>query len=351
MIIIIKLKKNHDHAPLIKLQMTSFYLIDAFTDKAFKGNPAAVVLSKSKDFILNHSELAKEFNLSETSFIDIDSTCVSLESENNNATPTFTNGSHFSLRWFTPTKEVKLCGHATLAAAHVLFCELGNPNKEIHFHTLSGTLTVRCLLMDISNHTILQLSFPLNQYTVLGTSLSSLSSLSLLSTLSTPLQSLINCFITSLQSTLTISHIKEVFYSEKTGKLFIRLNDGEENVQLLRSTKLPTSSTLLNVDQTELGLDQKVSGISISVLAPTKERDFVSRYTSPWNGIEEDPVNGSSHTTLAPYYAKELNKETVIGEMASARGGKIICNVLKDQNLVELCGTCVLIAEGKLRRF
>jgi PhzF family phenazine biosynthesis protein len=320
--------------------MTSFYLIDAFTDKAFKGNPAAVVLLKSKDFT-KHAELAREFNLSETAFIDIDSTCVSKESENNNTTSTFTNGSHFGLRWFTPTKEVKLCGHATLAAAYVLFCKLENLNNEIHFHTLSGILTVRRSLMDTSDCTLLKLSFPLNPYIVLDTSFSSLSK---------PLQSLINCFISSssLQLKLTISHIKEVFYSKKTGKLFIRLIDGEESVQLLSLLTLPTSSILLNVDQTELEIDQKVTGISISVLASTKERDFVSRYTSPWNGIEEDPVNGSSHTTLAPYYAKELNRETVIGEMASKRGGKIICNILKEEEIVELCGSCVFIGEGKL---
>ncbi len=67
-----------------------------------------------------------------------------------------------------------------------------------------------------------------------------------------------------------------------------------------------------------------------------------------WRRSEEDPVNGSSHTTLAPYYAKELNRETVVGEMASRRGGRIICNIIKEEDKVELCGSCVLIGEGIL---
>ena len=322
--------------------MTRYYTIDAFTDNAFHGNPAAIVLCDS--LIQSAGKLAQEFNLSETAFLTTTKTTLSSSSS-------FENGSHFGLRWFTPTKEVQLCGHATLAAAHVLINELNNPNPEIRFDTLSGTLIVRSS-KDESGRVLLRLAFPLNPFVILGT----------FSDVPDPIRNLIECFAEQdvgptvlLPQTkggpLLVSIIREVFYSEKTGKLFIRLDDGEDSVGRLRDVNLSQcSSRLLAVDQSSLSSNRKVSGISISVYSPTPDRDFVSRYMSPWNGIPEDPVNGSSHTTLAPYYSTVVaKKDTVIGEMASSRGGTVVCNVMDKEGLVELCGRCVTVSEGRIR--
>jgi len=322
--------------------MTRYFTIDAFTDNAFHGNPAAIVLCESER-IQSAGKLAQEFNLSETAFLTTTTTTSS---------SSFENGSHFGLRWFTPTKEVQLCGHATLAAAHVLINELNNPNPEIRFDTLSGTLIVRST-KDESGRVLLRLAFPLNPFVILGT----------FSDVPDPIRNLIvECFAEqdvgppvilpqTNRGPLSVSIIREVFYSEKTGKLFIRLDDGEESVGRLRDVNLSQfSSRLLAVDQSSLSSNRKVSGISISVYSPTPERDFVSRYTSPWNGIPEDPVNGSSHTTLAPYYSTLVaKKDTVIGEMASSRGGTVVCNVMDKEGIVELCGRCVTVSEGKIR--
>lgn len=319
---------------------TRYYLVDAFTDNAFQGNPAAIVLCESESIINQAAgKLAKEFNLSETAFLSSSSSMSSASS----LSSSFESGSCFSLRWFTPTKEVQLCGHATLAAAHVLINELKNPNPEIRFETLSGTLVVRSS-MDESGHVLLRLAFPLNPFVILGTYVS----------LAKPIQELIGCFLSNKEEEekdkAKVSSVHEVFYSEKTGKLFVRLADGDESVRQLRLLALSEcSSKLLKIDQSSLSSNRKVSGISISVYSPSSGRDFVSRYMSPWNGIPEDPVNGSSHTTLAPYYSSFLKKDTVIGEMASSRGGVLICNVMKKEELVELCGKCVTIAEGVLR--
>ena len=136
----------------------------------------------------------------------------------------------------------------------------------------------------------------------------------------------------------------------------MRLVDGAASLRLLREMAAPAAAALLAVDQAALAT--RVTGISVSVRTPPGEReagaDFVSRYFSPWNGISEDPVNGSSHTSLAPYYAAELAlegaaRETVVGEMASARGGRVVCKIDRAAGVVELAGRAVTVASGELR--
>jgi predicted PhzF superfamily epimerase YddE/YHI9 len=128
----------------------------------------------------------------------------------------------------------------------------------------------------------------------------------------------------------------------------VRLADGADSLRLLRDMPAPAPAALLAVDQSALAA--RVTGVSMSARAGPGEATFVSRYFSPWNGIAEDPVNGSSHTSLAPYYAGAAeSRVTVVGEMASQRGGRIVCTVDRAAGVVELAGRAVTVAAGELR--
>jgi len=202
---------------------------------------------------------------------------------------------HYELRWFTPKIEVDLCGHATLASAYVLFEHLDYEGESIIFRTQSGDLSVRksesSFVMDFPSRPATQIDPP--------------------------------------------SHLKKgfsiQFENAYKSRDYLVVFDCEESVRNLR----PNFAELEQLDCT-----------GIIVTAPGDEVDFVSRFFAPQAGILEDPVTGSAHCTLAPYWADRLGKTDLSARQVSARGGEIACRVVDDRVLIG--GRAVLYSKGFL---
>jgi PhzF family phenazine biosynthesis protein len=222
-------------------------------------------------------------------------------SEENNLSETaffVRTGDSFQLRWFTPRVEVNLCGHATLASAYILFEKLDWQQEQILFDTKSGRLTVR-KFKDGS----LTLDFP--------------------SDMPKP----VAAAPAGLKEGLGVSPME--LLQAKTDYLVIL--DSEEEVMKLD----PDFGKLSQL---------KMRGLIVS--APGKDADFVSRFFAPGVGINEDPVTGSAHTILAPYWAKRLNKHMLSALQLSRRGGVLTCEIKQDRVLIS--GRCRLYLEGKI---
>lgn len=241
----------------------SLYQLDAFTDRLFAGNPAAVIPLEQwlPDELMQ--QIAAENNLAETAFY----------------VPT-ENGFH--IRWFTPTTEVDLCGHATLATAYVIFEVQGYESKDVIFDSMSGPLRV------LRNGDWLTLDFPVDHFQV---------------TVSPP----------ALNESISAAAPLEV-YKGKTDYLVVL--DTETEVRELRPDIIILST---------------VPARGIIVTAPGDEVDFVSRFFAPQSGIDEDPVTGSAHTTLVPYWAKRLEKTHLEARQLSRRGGYLRCELNGDR--------------------
>jgi len=254
------------------------YQIDAFTDKVFSGNPAAVCPLENwiDDDIMQ--KIAAENNLAETVFY--------VKEEN-----------QFIIRWFTPTVEVDLCGHATLAAAFVLF-NFGNyTEKTINFFSpRSGILKVT------KDEDFLTLNFPTDTIENLEIT-----------------NDLVDCF--DLKP-------KEILKG-KTDYLYIF--ESEENIKNIQ----PDFDKISKFN---------IRGLIIS--AKGNEVDFVSRFFAPQSGINEDPVTGSAHTTLIPYWSKELNKNELTAIQLSDRKGFLKCTYLNER--VEISGQGKLFLIGDI---
>lgn len=250
------------------------YQIDAFANEVFSGNPAAVCPLESwlPDVIMQN--IAAENNLSETAFFVKESGC-------------------YHLRWFTPTTEVDLCGHATLAASWVIREELHETSWPLRFMTRSGELRVS------SNEDTFTLDFPLRRPQVCE-----------------PPQ--------QLEAALNITP-EEVYVAED----FLVVLDSESDVRALK----PDFSLLKTLP---------LRGVIVT--APGEAVDFVSRWFGPKVGVDEDPVTGSAHTTLTPYWAKRLNKQELNAHQISARGGKLSCRL--DGERVFISGQAVKFMEG-----
>lgn len=252
--------------------------IDAFTSRPFAGNPAAVMLMDRflEDTLLR--EIAGENNLSETAFLVPD-------------------GGDYRLRWFTPTTEVPLCGHATLASAAVVMERLEPGRGTVVFHSASGPLTVN------QTETGYVMDFPVRTS----------------EHVSTP---------PALAEALRIDPV-EVFTNEFN---YLALFGSG---QVLRTLD-PNMAALARLDRP-----------GVIVTAPGEGAyDFVSRYFAPAKGIPEDPVTGAAHCMLAPYWAKRLGKTMFRAFQASRRGGEIVCRVVGDR--VKLEGACVFYLEGEV---
>ena len=240
------------------------YQVDAFSAKVFGGNPAAVVPLPSWLPDQTLQAIAEENNLSETAFY------VPLD-----------HG--YALRWFTPTAEVDLCGHATLATAHVLFVHEGYKAGAISFHTKSGLLTVR------QHADGLEMNFPARPPVACPTP-----------------ELLANALGKKPLETLAADDYVAVFASEA-------------EVRALR----PNMALLA-----ELGLR------GVVVTAPGLTADFVSRFFAPKLGIPEDPVTGSAHCELAPYWGAKLNLTKMAALQCSRRGGEVGCELAGDRVLL-----------------
>lgn len=268
------------------------FQVDAFTDESFKGNPAAVCLLDNELDDNIKQAIAAEMNLSETAFV------YSLE---NKSIPKSTN---FSLRWFTPKVEVPLCGHATLATAAVLFNEQKLDTTEITFETLSGKLIAK------KEENGILLDFPSNPPKLIE-----------------PPKELLKA--------LGITDYQKVLNSQAAGKLLIHL----ENEEAVKNVK-PDFERMKNLPIYE--------GI-IGVIVTSKgegEYDFISRFFAPWVGVNEDPVTGSAHTVLTPYWSDILGKSEMIAYQASTRGGKLIVRL--EEKRVNLIGVAVIVVKGEL---
>jgi len=271
----------------------SIYLVDAFTKEPFKGNPAAVCILQNKleDNILQF--IASEMNLSETAFLR------SLEEKPFEETKTF------SLRWFTPTVEVPLCGHATLAAATVLFYDINILKDELMFETKSGILSAKKEKNGIC------LDFPQDEPIEIS-----------------PPQDII--------SAIAITNFKNVAYGKRTKILLVHLFN-EEDVKSLK----PNYELVKSIRARE-----KIKGVIVTA-SGMPPYHFISRFFAPWVGINEDPVTGAAHTVLAPYWSKILKKKKMLAYQASQRGGELTVR-LKPDDRIDLTGNAVIVLKGKL---
>lgn len=257
----------------------TLYQIDAFTNKLFGGNPAAVVpLNEWMDETLMQ-KLAFENNLSETAFV-----CAAKDAAYD-----------FGIRWFTPQVEINLCGHATLASAFVLFNYLNFPKNEISFGSESGILKVK------KNNSFIEMDFPSWKPEPFNEDTSALS------------KALGNADIAGIY---------------KNRDLLLLLKD-EDDVQ----NCTPDFSLI------------KQTGYKIIITAPGKNVDFVSRFFAPTVGVDEDPVTGSAHSQLIPFWSTKLNKTTMKALQLSKRGGTIYCELKGDR--VMIGGDCVFYMKGE----
>lgn len=301
---------NPDKAPGNQEMELPMYTVDAFTSKKFGGNPAAVVPTRQKlsDEIMQ--KVAMELNLSETAYI------VPLDKES-------FNSSRFSLRWFTPTNEVNLCGHATLSAAHVLFHCLKNKKEVIEFETLSGVLMAR------RSGDYIILDFPANPPGYISQEEW---------VAVTPLVE------TIAAKTFGLGHleIEDVRLSKPTKKLLIRLKDHCSRHELEKL--VVDSRRLLQVHDGSL-----VKGIIVTLKGDPSNGsyDVLSRYFAPWNGIPEDPVTGSAHTVLGPYWSQVLGLRQLNCYQSSSRGGNIHVT-MRDDGRVDLAGRSVTVIKGNI---
>ena len=262
------------------------FQVDAFTDRPFAGNPAAVCLldeqarKRSTQWM---QQVAAEMNLSETAFVQPEQV-------------------GFSLRWFTPKAEVKLCGHATLATSHVLW-EQGilDLDKPAVYHTLSGTLTARRLLH--RGQPWIELDFPATFPEEID-----------------PPEGLLQALDV------------EAVYVGKSRFDYLIAVASEKTVRSLS----PDFAAL-----------RALGARGVMVTAKGSEPfDFVSRFFAPGVGIDEDPVTGSAHCALTPYWARVLGKQTMRAFQASPRGGSLDVELAEDR--VQLRGRAVTVLRGTL---
>ncbi len=268
----------------------TLYQVDAFTDKLFGGNPAAVIPLKKwlDDDIMQ--KIAMENNLSETAFF------VASKSGSKLADVKGDLDGAFDIRWFTPAVEIDLCGHATLASAYVLFNVLKYTGNKIHFNSQSGVLTVT------RENDLIWLDFPSWK------------------------PERFDDYPNDLQQALGGAEITGVY---KNRDLLAELTD-EEAVKNCN----PDFSLI------------KKNGYKIIITATGKEVDFVSRFFAPTAGVDEDPVTGSAHSQLIPFWSEKLNKNKLTAIQLSKRRGKILCE--QNGNRVRMGGNCVFYMRGEI---
>lgn len=253
-----------------------FHQVDAFSTQPFSGNPAMVYRLEQwlPDELMQ--KIAAEHNLAETAFV-------------------VREGERWRIRWFTPATEVPLCGHATLASAHVLFEVYGEAAERLQFDSHSGPLTVTReagrLVLDFPRYD----PQPLAELP--------------------PVAQALGC------------PVVEVW---QTNELFVVL-DSEQAVRECRPDMAAVAA---------------LPGLGVIVTARGVEHDFVSRYFAPGIGIPEDPVTGSTHCSLIPYWAQRLDQDVLRARQCSARGGELFCRLEGDR--VKIGGHATLVASGTL---
>jgi PhzF family phenazine biosynthesis protein len=264
----------------------NLFQVDAFTSRVFSGNPAAVVPLDEWLPEAAMLAIAAENNLAETAFF------VPVRPGNN---------VDYQLRWFTPTVEVDLCGHATLASAHVLFNHLGFDRSAVRFSSKSGALEVKRERGPTGGERFV-LDFPARP-----------------GERREPPRALTEALGVAPGELHVARDWMAVFDSE----------------DLVRSLK-PDFARLSSLET-----------FGVIVTAPGTKSDFVSRFFAPRQGIPEDPATGSSHCTMVPYWAKRLDKDELHGVQVSPRGGEMFCRLRGDR--VDIGGRAVTYLEGTIR--
>ena len=258
-----------------------YFVVDAFADELFKGNPAGVcIMDQWPDDALMQN-IAFENNLAETAFM-------------------VKNGSHYDLRWFTPETEMDLCGHATLASAFIITKFIDKSITEMPFITKSGILTV-----NKKENELFEMDFPSRK----------------------PVKTEINPIVQQSINTKII----EARASRDLLLLVESENDLrniEINLELIKTVK-------------------EYFAFIITAPSFSPEYDFVSRFFAPNAGIMEDPVTGSAHCTLVPYWAEKLSKNTLVARQLSRRGGVLFCQNCGER--VKIAGKARLYMEGEIK--
>ena len=252
------------------------FIVDAFTDKIFGGNPAAVCLLEKFPAADLMQKIAMENNLSETAF---------LVKEKN----------FYKLRWFTPAAEIDFCGHATLASGFVILEKIEPNLNFVEFETRRGKLTVT------KNENLLEMDFPAYEYKKIP--------------VTAEMQAAINAEI--LEAYLSRDLLMVVKDSETVEKI-------QPNLEKL----------------------SKLEGLTQAVTAAGKDFDCVSRVFAPKVGVNEDPVTGSTHCLIVPYWAEKLGKKKILARQASTRGGILHCEFLGER--VKIAGQAALFATSEL---
>ncbi len=265
---------------------TKFWQIDAFAQKPLEGNPAAVVPLEKWLPDATMQAIAGENNLSETAFF------------------VAVGPGSYHLRWFTPTSEVDLCGHATLASAWVIFNELELAASQVSFATRSGVLTV--LRGDDGHNT---LSLPTSE----------------LSGFMAP-----QTFLDGLSDALDVPPPLQVH----TGICVMAVWNDPAIVRAIKLGDLAPVLSSIN----EWGL--------IATAPGDNGYDFISRFFAPDKGVPEDPVTGAAHTMLTPYWSRRLEKKNLTARQVSARGGDLVC--IDDGERTLLSGPCALYLKGEI---
>jgi PhzF family phenazine biosynthesis protein len=254
------------------------YIVNAFTLEKFGGNPAAVVPLREWLPDLSLQQIAAQHNLSETAYF--------IPQEDG-----------FAIRWFTPTVEVDLCGHATLASAHILFTKLGYEQERISFESRSGRLSVQK-----SSDGKITLDFPTNDPTEIP-----------------PLE--------AIEQGLALKPL--AFY--KSPFDYMAVFENQAAIEDLSP---------------DFSLLACIPGRGLITTAPGNQADFVSRCFYPQSGINEDPVTGSAHTVMTPYWARRLGKNRLSAIQVSRRKGYLDCEWLGDRVLIS--GHAVSYLEGTI---
>jgi PhzF family phenazine biosynthesis protein len=254
----------------------SIFQVDAFSNRIFNGNPAAICPLENWLPDATLQSIASENNLAETAYF-------------------VRTGERYHLRWFTPTVEVDLCGHATLASAYVLFHELGAEGDTLRFDTKSGELAVK------QEGDLLAMDFPSHP----------------------PRAGKVDPGLVAAMG----AKPKEILASRD----YFMVYESAEEVLALQ----PNMAALTHIDK-----------FAFIATARGKNCDFISRFFAPGQGIPEDPVTGSAHCSLVPYWAEKLGKSSLHARQVSARGGELFCKLLGER--VEIAGHAVLYLKGSI---
>ncbi len=256
------------------------YQVDAFTNEVFKGNPAAVVPLKEwlPDKVMIN--IALENNLAETAFF----------------VPVNNEGADFEIRWFTPAVEIELCGHATLATAHVLFDQLGWPADEIRFETRQAGALYVCKVGDR-----IELNFPARPV-----------------------------------ADMELPHGFEDAHNCKP----ISFHRAYKNLALLEN------EAAVRTFVPDFDFIEAMDGDGLIITAKGEDCDCVSRYFAPGSGINEDPVTGSAHCSIIPFWAERFGENMLHARQISERSGDLFCELVGDR--VKMQGDAVLYLKGRI---